>query len=368
MPLTWLDSARKTISLIAPFFAYGMYEIPVYEDDSKGTAYTNGTAIYMPTWSLERWGLPGTTAVYLHELEHVFLMHIERMKSKKYKMLWNISVDIVVNGFIASLNTSKIELPEDSIRDKALENYSAEEVYKRLEPNWSDEKEKEAIEATGMGGDLFDDGSLAQPGALKEAEGRLARAKTVFYSNLTNAMKREIESAMEEKIPWETLLNKYLMKYADDYSFTVYDRRFEDFFLPDIHGEKIKGRIEVDTSGSISPETLSLYVGEIISLMSAFPRIELTVSLFHTSSYAEYEVSDIADLKQLKAQSGGTSFIDSLEKAEKEEVAFVIFLTDLYGAFPASPPENVDVIWISNGATEAPFGEVIPLEEENPGA
>jgi predicted metal-dependent peptidase len=364
--IPWLNNAQKNIALLAPFFAFSMYEIPVYENDSQGTAYTNGKAIYMPTWAYERWGQAGCTAVYLHELMHIVLVHVPRGRNK-IPIVWNIAVDAVINGFIAGLKTEKCKLPENTVRIPSLEHLSAEEIYEKLRENMKDNGNNEPDEGSVGGqnfsdsGDLVDDGSMDHK-EMKNAEGRLAKAKTVFYSSLTSSViKREIEEAMRERVSWESILSRYLVKYADDYSFSPYDRRFEDFFIPDITGEKITGRIEVDTSGSIGPAELASYVSQIVSLISTFPKVELTVSLFHTESYAEYSVEGIGDLSKLEARSGGTSFIDSLEKAEKQGVDFVVFLTDLYGAFPDKEP-SCDVIWLSDGGTEAPFGQVIRLE------
>lgn len=360
----WLPQAQKDIALLAPFFAYSMYDVPVYENDSKGTAYTNGWAIYMPTWAYERWGQAGCTAVYLHELMHIVLIHVPRMRNKD-RDIWNIAVDAVVNGFIAGLKTNRCILPNNVIRIPNLEHLSAEEIYEKLKEMAKDRKNKggegTGIENEGEGNDLVDDGTMDHR-QEREAEGRLAKAKTAFYSNLSSNLKREIDGALKERVSWEALLSRYLVKYADDYTFSPYDRRFEDFFIPDITGDKISGRVEVDTSGSIDDVTLNMYLGQIIALINTFPRVELTVSLFHTNSYAEYNVENISDLKQLSAQSGGTSFVDSLAKAEKQGVDFVVFLTDLYGEFPPKAP-NCDVIWLSNGGTDPPFGQLIKLEE-----
>lgn len=374
----WLPKAHKIISLVAPFFAYIMYDTEVIITE-EGKAYTNGNTIVMPHDALDRWGFPGTVAVYLHELMHIAFFHVPRMRKVEYRFLWNIACDIVVNGYIREREYDNLKLPSNVVVDILLEHKSVEDIYAHLlkkakEDNIDITSESitqgDVQEALGYPSNVsgiqedMDYKNVATKEELKDKKSSVSKAINAMYGSLPGHLREAVQVSLREDVDWVDLLSAYFVKYADDYSYQVFDRRFEDFYLPDIYGEKVKGRVEIDTSGSISKKQLNIYLGNLFSLLQSFDNISLTVSLFHVKSYLEvHDVSDTSLLSNLKVQSGGTSFVDSLKKAEAEEVDFVIFLTDLYGEFPLNEPD-CDVIWLSNGGNEAPFGQVIKLSPE----
>ena len=116
----------------SPFFASLMLFAPIVESLSIPTAATDGKNILVNKVFFNSLKSSQQNAVMLHEVLHLALLHVMRMKSR-FPDLWNIAADIVVNDLI-DRNTS-FKLPKGAIRDKSFKNKSVEYVYEQLLKN-----------------------------------------------------------------------------------------------------------------------------------------------------------------------------------------------------------------------------------------
>lgn len=92
----------------------------------------------------------------------------------------------------------------------------------------------------------------------------------------------------------------------------------------------------IDTSGLISGECLSQFMGEIKAILGSYPRIDWELYYADAKLYGPYAV-DRSDPLPAAEGGGGTSFVLFFEQLRiSGERAGVpsIYLTDGYGTFP----------------------------------
>ena len=120
--------------------------------------------------------------------------------------------------------------------------------------------------------------------------------------------------------------------------------------------------IAVDCSGSIGPEELNQFAAEVRTIKDEQNPSVIHVMYFDTriAHYERFERED--DLHMEPHGGGGTAFSPVFEYMHKHDInpLATVFLTDLYcndfGRDPGHP-----VLWVSHGAEEAPFGEVVTV-------
>lgn len=124
----------------------------------------------------------------------------------------------------------------------------------------------------------------------------------------------------------------------------------------------------VDTSGSISDETIKLFAGEMVGISKR------TGALMHVIM-ADDGVQDMitvqpgdprGDLKKLVITGrGGTSFDEAIKEAMKHKPDVIVYLTDLYGPMPPEP--TIPLIWAVpesiNASPQANVGRIIQLDD-----
>ena len=95
-----IEDIRANILLEQPFYGTILSHIPLVEDESCGTAATDGRRIiYSPGFVASLNGKE-LKFLLLHELLHILLMHFSRKKGRD-PVIWNIATDYVINWFSA---------------------------------------------------------------------------------------------------------------------------------------------------------------------------------------------------------------------------------------------------------------------------
>ena len=107
-------------------------------DDSLATACTDGYTLYFSSEYMSKLTEEQQLFVFAHELLHVALEHIFRSEGKNHKN-WNIATDAVINAYIKKCG---IKSPDNLVEIVDALNYSAEELYNKLEKE-DEEKKKE---------------------------------------------------------------------------------------------------------------------------------------------------------------------------------------------------------------------------------
>ena len=341
--------------------------------------------------------------VMMHEVMHCALKHCLRGREYNNK-LFNIACDIVVNSNIL-LALEKTEFKVDGenamhIAPDGREGYmcTAEEVYRMLM-----ESELE------VQGEPDQEGSEAQGGASGITEGQLDNHKT--WENVSEettmlsekwdlAVKEAVNKGMKgssniqippalldyvlklentAKVDWRKVLQEFIQLHCDryDYSFTPADRRFTayDYIIPsfsETEDEVLRNLwFCVDTSGSISPETLSDIMTEILQAILMFKNLSGRISFFDTAITEPVEFESADDFKKVKPiGGGGTSFrvIFDYMKAHMQEdpPVAIIVLTDGYCEYPkADAAMDVPVLWIIyDNPADAPWGKTVHVKTE----
>jgi len=388
----------------SPFFATLALFTRFIPSQRIPIAATNGIDIFFNPDYLQSLPTRQQDGLLLHEVLHAALLHVFR-RGVREKLTWNIAADIVVNGTIAQQKT--FELPPNAIRDPSLEHLSVEEIYELLlqqqhshqltNPDLldnfgnADSEEETSIpnpqsipqeslteddgnQASTANSQPSDKDSLAE---AKKAELEVywqnARQQAVLIAETTQqgtlpaGMERELGALKQAQLDWRSYLWRYLVKTPTD--FTGFDRRFigRGMYLETLEGESVKVYVAVDTSGSISPENLQMFLSEVQGILSAYPHLEGELYYADAAIYGPYEIDPNTPLPQPEG-GGGTSFIPFFQKIEDRwdgiSQGVCIYLTDGYGSFPEVSP-SLPVLWVVTagglGLGQFPFGEAVRL-------
>ena len=111
-----------------PLFGSVLANTKFVEDDSVGTAGTDGDTIYYSPTFLSGLNQKEQTFVLAHEICHIAFDHVFRSEGKD-KDLWNIATDAVVN---ALLQQDGLPLVGEGVNIPEAVNYNAEQMYEKL--------------------------------------------------------------------------------------------------------------------------------------------------------------------------------------------------------------------------------------------
>ena len=396
------------------------------------TAYTNGYKICFNPNFLEELSDSELDFILMHELLHIVLKHCFRGNAYRSDDLFNIACDIVVNSTILKSNemiNKSITLDKYGrsihVTPKGDEGYlyTAEEVYKMLLNSklnkGKTEKEKEDAFNSLRGSDDSTDSSNIKNGLPKgnsknkdnstnsnmigtiddhnmwaeELVGNNDGYVDEWDLRLMNAVEAEKQKEAvtgagdiplgalriynelkESKVNWRILLNDFLHKEVNDYSFTPPDRRIEGpFFMPDFNEEEEKFReinvfVAIDTSGSISNEDLTKALSEMKGAFDTTDNnIKGWLAYFDARLYELQEFNSITDvLRSRVTGGGGTSFscvfegLKDFERRVGSKPDMIIIFTDGYAEYPKeSIRDNIPVLWLINNKEVTPPWGVI---------
>ncbi|HEY9838239.1 MAG TPA: VWA-like domain-containing protein [Vampirovibrionales bacterium] len=141
----------------------------------------------------------------------------------------------------------------------------------------------------------------------------------------------------------------------------------EEFVLESLEGESVEVFVAVDTSGSISPQQMQLFVSEVYGIIQAYPHLKGELYYVDAEAYGPYPISPEQKLPQ-PVGGCGTSFIPFFNQVndrwDRQNQAVCVYLTDGYGYFPPEPPP-LPVLWVVTpgglNLENFPFGEAVRL-------
>lgn len=375
-----------------------------------GTACTDMTHIIFDPDFADALSDDEMTFVMLHELLHCVLSHCTRGKGRLPEP-FNIACDIVVNSCILEL----IGKPEFSVAGENAMHltpdgkegrlYDAEAVYDMLEPDGrrlprpdtlcgakspspgrlrtneqstsgkSQAKQNSDSDGRFDSHDIWEeieDGDFQAEIWRREISKALGKYGT---SGVPGGLGRILEAAeLPPQVDWQYELHDYIQLCLDryDYSFTPPDRRFSDgdLILPSYIEDPEESLENIwfcaDASGSISPDTLTEIMSEILQAVRLYPRVSCSLSFFTSDVTDPVPVESEEDLTGIQtAPYGGTSFhaiFDYMrENMEENLPAAVIILTDGWALYPAEDAAmDVPVLWVHFGNdSDAPWGRTI---------
>ncbi len=401
-----ISATRIRLRRHSPFFAALALFVDVRFTEEVPIAATDGKLLFFHPEGYGNLKPAERDAVFLHELLHAALLHPSR-RSVRDPELFNIAADIVVNGMVAA--EEGVALPRRAIRNKKLEHLSVEEIYELLqkqpakkrpslpladllkpgsiEPGSDDGDDEGEQGERGKGvtdGEEKSNGSGCShdpAGELHDLHDRSAleahwkqaiqQAKVLASSqgqgSLPAGMQRHLGEIADPQIDWRSLLWRYLVRTPTDFS--GFDRRFlhRGLYLDHLEGEGVQVFCCIDTSGSINDDQMSLFLGELSGILSAYPMLDCQLWYADAGCYGPYRIDSQRDFP--KPQGGGGTdfrpfFKAALEAWSGDQEAVCVYLTDGYGEFPEEAPQ-LPVLWVivpgGLPSEEIPYGEICRL-------
>lgn len=378
-----MTKARTKLLLDQPFFGHLVMSMNLIETaNSPGgfnTAATDGKNIwYNPEFITKLYQEDPQYAQFVlsHEVLHAVFTHVGR-RGNRIPLIWNIACDYVVNS---ALVESGLKMPSCGLYDEKYKDWSTEDVYEDLMKNAEKQSGKSTMDSH-YGDDDFPGEGLSE--SEKEDLEREWKDKVVKAANcagsdkVPGSIKRLIEQFTNPKIKWHQLLRKHISEYTkSDYTWMRPNKRHfsSGIILPSMDKQqKIKLGIAVDTSGSISNDDISAFMGEVNNIVSMFDEYEIDAAYFDTEVHSPTKIKGAADFKDFCDNiggGGGTMFeawwnwFNGIQGSDK--VNAVIFFTDGYPCGSWIPEDqNTNVFWVVKGSKMvAPVGVTLHYDDE----
>jgi predicted metal-dependent peptidase len=389
-----ISATRIRLRRHSPFFAALALFVEVRFSEDVPIAATDGKMLFFHPEGYGDLKPAERDAVFLHELLHAALLHPSR-RGVREPELFNIAADIVVNGMVSA--EESVALPRGAIRNKRLEHLSVEEIYELLQKQpedkrpalplvdllkpgsmdsaAGDQEEEDEGKTNGIGSnhdfgselhDLHDRSALEAhwKQAIQQAK---VLASSQGQGSLPAGMKRHLGEIANPQMDWRSLLWRYLVRTPTDFS--GFDRRFlhRGLYLDHLEGEGVQVFCCIDTSGSIDEEQMSLFLGEVTGILSAYPMLDCQLWYADAECYGPCKIDSMHDIPKPEG-GGGTDFRPffkaALEAWSGDQEAVCVYLTDGYGAFPEEEPQ-LPVLWVivpgGLPSEEIPYGEICRL-------
>lgn len=387
--------ARIALLIKAPFFGNLATRLEIVNaDEWCGTAATDGRKFYYNSEFIKT--LPPKQLEFLigHEVLHCVYDHMGR-RGDRDPRLWNIADDYCVNQDLCDQRIGE-KIPI-GLFDEKYRGMSAEEVYddlyknaekinvddliKQLVDEHLDGVEDEDEGQSGDGKDEDDKGDGKNKGPAKpklsEEEKKeirdemknavLTAAQSAGSENLPSGVRKMIKDLTTPQLNWNELLQQQLLSTIKaDYTFARPSRRgwHMDAILP---GNDLEQKIDIalciDTSGSMSDDTLHNIKSEVAGIMEAFGSFNLHIWCFDTEVhnpqvFTEDNIDELLDYECIGG--GGTDFDANWKYMKNEGIEpkkFVMF-TDGYPWDSWGDENYCDTLFVIHGSTtiEAPFG------------
>lgn len=373
--VTKLAKAKTSLVLGHPFFGSLALRMPMSltDDPAIPTAATNGKWVKFNVNFIEDLSDEEMVFLVAHEISHPMLGHPFRRQDRD-AVKWNKAGDYIINKLLVDEGIGKLiegGLHNDNIVQAG--GGTTDGVYNILPDDGQDgNSDSGAGNIGGTGNDLQDgDGGQADH-AQQDAEWKIAVAQAAqaakMAGKLSAGLERLVGEVLKPKVNWRERLAAFMQKAKNDMrTFARPNRRFlsQGMYLPTISGE-VLGEVVfcIDCSGSISDHDIAQFAAEIRCVHEDSKPAKLHVMYFdaEVSHYDVFMPDD--EVRVAPHGGGGTAFSPLFKRIEQENIepAAVVFLTDLY-CNDFGPAPDYPVMWVTTAATDAPFGEVVEMED-----
>lgn len=367
--------AKVKLLLDFPFFSTIALNLKYVEDPTIETMATNGVQIKWNPAFVDKMTLEETTGVIAHEVCHCIFLHMTRRQGR-IGTKFNVACDFAINPIILD---AKLKLPAGHLYDAQYRDKSAEEIY-RLLPDSTEEIHKLLPPQCYLAGDdlgvcgMVEDapGKTEAEIAKVESEIKQLVAKSLIVAKqagkLPAGLERLIEEALQPKINWREVLNRFLTQVVQsDYSWRKPNKRYigSDLYLPAMESiESGDFVLAVDTSGSIGMRELSQFAAEMREIAEAF-KCGFKIIWCDAAVAGVQDIEPDEDMELKPAGFGGTDFRPPFEYVEANDInlsAFVYFTDGYCDSFPEEP--GYPVLWavMDNKSFTPPFGETLHMQ------
>lgn len=331
--------------------------------------------------------------VLAHEGLHYGLGHMFRI-GERDPVLWNIACDISINYHVKAagmqlpadcidINSKKVQdmfkpLPAGMTFQKVAEEWDAEQIFQHFDnkkcggskqamPQWGIILKPQSADGSGEDAEGEELKEMAH-GARDAFVQAAANAK--LQGNMPGTLEGHITEMTKPQVDWRRVLHNFMASAVPfDYTWKRPSRRFigRGMYLPN-NNKRNFGTIclFIDTSGSVSDQELSHFLGEINNLTNLYQFEEVIIVpcdyAVQTQGIVRYKRGEV--VKTLRCDGrGGTSFrppFDWLKQNPDIKPIRIVYFTDMEGDFP--PPCDVPTLWVATTKHKAPWGETVQIE------
>lgn len=384
-----IDKARAFIVLDHPFFASIMLKRPFVESLQTPTlgVTDGGTILYNPFF-LKDLTVNQVVWAVCHEILHYASAHGIRRGTRDRKM-WNVAGDMWIND---TLNRSNIgEKIPGCLDVPGSADRTVEDIYASFPPDGGGGGKGQGKgqgqgdqdgDGEGSGdpleNDLQDDkdgqgnskpkteSEMSEIDAQRKLEVAEAAQIAKMKGKLPGILQQFAADTIETKVPWYDILERFMTeRVKNDLSWAKPNRRYApDFYLPVVDGVGAMGEIavQVDISGSVSPQEIKHYNGHLKRIVEQCRPNKVHV-IYTDTQVQKHEVFDKPEDMEIRFYSGGgTDMRAGFKFLEDQgiEPECMVTLTDGYTPFPEST--EVPSIWCISSDVESPCGENIHFE------
>ena len=363
-----LAKARTALVLEQPFIGTLALNMPMSLSEDRPTAWTNGKWVKFNPKFIADLDDEQLKFLVAHEVFHPMFEHMYRLGGRDIRK-WNRAGDYVINQLLTDEKIGKFI--EGGLLDKNIYdagNGTTDGIYNILHDD-GDGDGRGPIGGTGDDLEEAEGSPAEQEQAMAETRVMVAQAAQAakMAGKLSTNLQRLIGDILQPKVDWRDVLRRFVTKAkTDERSFARPNRRFfpQGIYLPSRSGERLgEFCVALDCSGSIDDRTLNEFAAELRAIHGDGAPEKLHVIYFH-HEVCKHEVF-LPDDQVGRLESpgtGGTAFSPIFEFLADNDINPVatVVLTDLccddFGPAPGYP-----VLWVSNYADNAPWGEVVKM-------
>jgi predicted metal-dependent peptidase len=367
-PIKVLSRAKTQLMLHHPFFGSLAMSLPFVEDTSIDTMCTDGKQIrYSPDFVLAHTP-EQITGVVAHEVMHVTNRHPLREGNRDHR-LWNIATDYAINPIIVEAG---LELPDGGLLDPQFKGMSAEKIYTLLQSGEGEIPEGDGWSFGEIEAPSNDDGSAMSDSEMDQLETEInvkvlsAHANAKMRGKVPAGIEDLIDEMSTPQVDWRDKLRVFVGgDQPDDFTWAKPNKKFmpHDIYLPTVEhfgaGDIVIG---CDTSASVSDDDLKVFLGEINGMAQDMQPRSITVIGCDAKVQSVDYYGQGEDVQSINSKGrGGTEVTPVFDYIEQHGLPCdsFIYFSDMYVYdFPKTAPDY-PVLWVSTGATDAPWGEVV---------
>jgi predicted metal-dependent peptidase len=393
--LARLSAARTRLVLERPFLGALILYLPLHAHSRCRSFATDARALYFNPAYVLSLAFPDVQFMLAHQVLHCALGHLIR-RGARLRARWDRACDYAVNGLLID---DGMKAPPEAGWNPAYRGLSAEEIYPLLPQTEDGPTLDEHGFGKGEGGGLpqhWADGPPLDPLAdeaileahrdgldevgFRQPTARAANSLAQTWRSRMAASALEAaragrlaahwgavaDAALEPRLPWRALLERFLARVArDDYSFARRSRREGEALLPGMESGEANLVVAIDTRGSIPREALERFVEEVDALKAQI-RASIALLLCDASldpgAPLRFLPWERIVLPEGASGGGSTRFAPVFEWVEREPLRpdALLYFTDAEGEFPDRAPDY-PVMWLVMGNAPVPFGERVQL-------
>ena len=369
-----LSEALSRLIHAHPFFAVILMDLlEIKETDAVPTAATNGKYLFVnPEW-FNPLDIEERVFVLAHEVAHVILEHVPRMKMYADRGVgpdlkewsnnrWNQATDYNINDWLAKSNVGRMPMnglhhPNYGMDDLADEIYLKVPDDPKADNNWDVH--------------LPPDPNAPPPVKSQVQRAVKSAANTAKQQgNCPAGMERLVDDICEPQVDWKERVKLAIHRVAgkDSATWARPNRRRlavpPHIYWPGTESHQV-GTVAmfVDTSGSVSDQEMKHFFGEMHAILTELVPQRALIGSCDTVVYGPEELQDVNDLLSYKPQGGGGTHMPAIfDKLAEEGITpdALVILTDGYTDY--GEPPGYPVIWVCTSEQVADHGETIPIK------